>query len=34
MPGVDRQDCVQFRIEAGQVLVEQIGHRDGFYDGD
>jgi mRNA-degrading endonuclease RelE of RelBE toxin-antitoxin system len=25
---------LQFRIEAGQVLVEQIGHRDGFYDED
>jgi mRNA-degrading endonuclease RelE of RelBE toxin-antitoxin system len=25
---------VQFRIEAGQVWVEQIGHRDGFYDED
>jgi mRNA-degrading endonuclease RelE of RelBE toxin-antitoxin system len=23
---------MQFRIEQGQVLVEQIGHRDGFYD--
>jgi mRNA-degrading endonuclease RelE of RelBE toxin-antitoxin system len=23
---------LQFRIEAGQVWVEQIGHRDGFYD--
>jgi mRNA-degrading endonuclease RelE of RelBE toxin-antitoxin system len=22
---------MQFRIESGQVLVEQIGHRDGFY---
>lgn len=25
---------LQFRIEGGQVLVEQIGHRDGFYDGE
>ena len=25
---------LQFRIEAGQVWVEQIGHRDGFYDED
>ena len=23
---------LQFRIEGGQVVVEQIGHRDGFYD--
>ena len=23
---------LQFRIEKGQVRVEQIGHRDGFYD--
>lgn len=23
---------LQFHIEQGQVLVEQIGHRDGFYD--
>jgi mRNA-degrading endonuclease RelE of RelBE toxin-antitoxin system len=23
---------LQFRIERGQVCVEQIGHRDGFYD--
>ncbi|MBI1901303.1 MAG: type II toxin-antitoxin system mRNA interferase toxin, RelE/StbE family [Planctomycetia bacterium] len=23
---------MQFRIERGQVLVEQLGHRDGFYD--
>jgi mRNA-degrading endonuclease RelE of RelBE toxin-antitoxin system len=22
---------MQFRIEHGQILVEQIGHRDGFY---
>jgi mRNA-degrading endonuclease RelE of RelBE toxin-antitoxin system len=25
---------LQFRIEKGQVWVEQIGHRDGFYDED
>jgi mRNA-degrading endonuclease RelE of RelBE toxin-antitoxin system len=25
---------LQFRIERGQVWVEQIGHRDGFYDED
>ncbi len=25
---------LQFRIEGGQVCVEQIGHRDGFYDED
>lgn len=25
---------LQFRIEAGQVWVDQIGHRDGFYDED
>lgn len=25
---------LQFRIEGGQVWVEQIGHRDGFYDED
>ena len=25
---------LQFRIEAGQVVVEQVGHRDGFYDED
>jgi len=25
---------LQFRIEVGQVWVEQIGHRDGFYDED
>lgn len=25
---------LQFRIEAGQAVVEQIGHRDGFYDED
>jgi mRNA-degrading endonuclease RelE of RelBE toxin-antitoxin system len=23
---------MQFRIERGEVLVEQIGHRDGFYE--
>ena len=23
---------VQFRLEAGQIVVEQIGHRDGFYE--
>lgn len=23
---------IQFRICDGQVLVEQVGHRDGFYD--
>jgi mRNA-degrading endonuclease RelE of RelBE toxin-antitoxin system len=23
---------LQFRIEQGEVRVEQIGHRDGFYD--
>jgi mRNA-degrading endonuclease RelE of RelBE toxin-antitoxin system len=23
---------LQFRIEGGQAIVEQIGHRDGFYD--
>jgi mRNA-degrading endonuclease RelE of RelBE toxin-antitoxin system len=22
---------LQFRLEAGQVTVEQVGHRDGFY---
>jgi mRNA-degrading endonuclease RelE of RelBE toxin-antitoxin system len=22
---------LQFRIEHGQVVVEQVGHRDGFY---
>ncbi len=22
---------VQFRIEAGTVVIEQLGHRDGFY---
>lgn len=26
-------DCrLQFRVEAGQVWVERVGHRDGFYD--
>jgi len=25
-------DCrLQFRVEAGIVVVEQVGHRDGFY---
>lgn len=23
---------LQFRVEPGQVVVERIGHRDGFYD--
>ncbi len=23
---------VQFRVEGGTVIVERIGHRDGFYD--
>lgn len=23
---------LQFRVEGGQVLVEQVGHRDRFYD--
>ena len=23
---------LQFRVEQGGVMVEQIGHRDGFYD--
>lgn len=23
---------LQFRIEHGAVLIEQVGHRDGFYD--
>jgi mRNA-degrading endonuclease RelE of RelBE toxin-antitoxin system len=23
---------LQFRIEQGRVMVEQIGHRDGFYE--
>lgn len=23
---------LQFRIEAEQVIIEQVGHRDGFYD--
>lgn len=23
---------LQFRIERGQVLIEQVGHRDGFYE--
>jgi mRNA-degrading endonuclease RelE of RelBE toxin-antitoxin system len=25
---------LQFRVEKGQVWVERIGHRDGFYDED
>jgi len=25
---------MNLRIERGQVFVEQIGHRDGFYDED
>lgn len=25
---------LQFRVERGQVVVEQIGHRDSFYDED
>lgn len=25
---------LQFRIESGQVWIEQAGHRDGFYDED
>ena len=25
---------VQFRVEAGQVVIERLGHRDGFYDED
>jgi mRNA-degrading endonuclease RelE of RelBE toxin-antitoxin system len=25
---------LQFRLEARQVVVEKIGHRDGFYDED
>lgn len=25
---------LQFRLESGQVYVELIGHRDGFYDED
>lgn len=24
---------MQFRVSAGQVIVEQVGHRDGFYEG-
>jgi mRNA-degrading endonuclease RelE of RelBE toxin-antitoxin system len=24
---------VQFRLERGTVMVERIGHRDGFYEG-
>jgi mRNA-degrading endonuclease RelE of RelBE toxin-antitoxin system len=23
---------VQFRVEGGDVVVERVGHRDGFYD--
>ncbi len=23
---------LQFRVEAGQVVIERVGHRDGFYD--
>lgn len=25
---------VQFRVAGGRVIVERIGHRDGFYDED
>lgn len=25
---------MQFRIDAGQVVIERVGHRDGFYEGD
>jgi mRNA-degrading endonuclease RelE of RelBE toxin-antitoxin system len=25
---------VQFYVEGGQVVIERIGHRDGFYDED
>lgn len=25
---------LQFHVEGGQVVVERIGHRDGFYDED
>lgn len=25
---------LQFRVEADQVIVERVGHRDGFYDED
>jgi mRNA-degrading endonuclease RelE of RelBE toxin-antitoxin system len=25
---------MQFRIEAEQVIIERVGHRDGFYDED
>jgi len=25
---------LQFRAESGQVIIEQMGHRDGFYDED
>lgn len=24
---------VQFRVEGNSVLIERIGHRDGFYEG-
>jgi len=23
---------LQFRVEGGQILIEQVGHRDGFYE--
>lgn len=23
---------LQFRVESGAIVVEQVGHRDGFYD--
>jgi mRNA-degrading endonuclease RelE of RelBE toxin-antitoxin system len=25
---------MQFRVERDQVIIEQVGHRDGFYDED
>jgi mRNA-degrading endonuclease RelE of RelBE toxin-antitoxin system len=25
---------MQFRVESGQVIIERVGHRDGFYDED
>lgn len=25
---------MQFRVEADQVIIERVGHRDGFYDED
>jgi mRNA-degrading endonuclease RelE of RelBE toxin-antitoxin system len=25
---------LQFRVEGGQVVIERVGHRDGFYDED